>query len=268
MQGLNKIAGVQDPVPANFPEPPPIPESEPDIESQREHSLTSRPSRSSLPVNRQPSRRTLRGQSSQPSLRQQALQDQGYSASRQSRESVEADTDGDVEWGPHHPCFPHPNPHVPLDSPEYSATRIIRIQRDWLVAGDLYPALQNLYPEILIGYIDEEEFRYIIETLNSMLKESFNPWAASSWIDSALGVATGFLWDNTGVTVTKRKVRHLERWVDDWNRQAQDLGREARIIGPRRTAFLSLDIQIPDPLIDDPILLEAELQSPLSSSIS
>lgn len=136
------------------------------------------------------------------------------------------------------------------------ATRIIRVQRDWLVAGDLYPALQNLYPEILIGYVSEDEFRSIIETSNKMLKEAFDPWTTSSWLDAALGVATGFLWDNTGMTATKRKVAHLEKWLDGWNHEAQRQGKEVSLIGPRKTGFLSLDIQIPDPLIDEPIMID------------
>jgi len=145
------------------------------------------------------------------------------------------------------------------------ATRIIRVQRDWLVAGDLYPALQNLYPEILIGHMDEEEFRHVVETTNKMLEDGFNPWTVSSWMDSMLGVATGFLWDNIGVTATKRKVSQLERWIDEWNRNAQSQRRDIKLIGLRQTGFLSLDIQIPDPLIDEPIILAEDRRTPPSS---
>lgn len=260
MESLNKAAGVQEPVPSSFPEPPPIPQSEQDIESQNNHTVSRRPSRSSLPVNRKPSRRTLNGQPSQSSLRNRnsLVQEDGYTVSRQSQESAIGEAEDDIAWGPQHPCFPHPNPHVPLDSPEYTVTRIIRVQRDWLVAGDLYPAYQNLYPEILMGYISEDEFRSIIEMTNRLLREAFDPWAASNWVDAILGVVTGFLWDNTGLTSAKRKVGHVEEWVDRWNREAARQGKEARLVGPRQTGFLSLDVQIPDPFIDEPVLIDNE----------
>lgn len=262
MQSLNKAAGVQEPAPAPFPEPPPIPQSEHDIEAQTTHSIKSRPSRSSLPIDRRPSRRTLNGRPSNLSLSQRNGLASNYTASRHSREeSTDEDVEDDIVWGPQHPCFPHPNPHVPLDSTEYQLSRIIRVQRDWLVAGDLYPALQNLYPEILIGYVSEEEFRIIIETTNKMLKEAFDPWVKSNWVDAALGIATGFLWDNTGLTMAKRKMARLEKWMDEWNRDAQRQGKEVRLIEPRRTGFLSLDIQIPDPLIDEPFLVDEPLQA-------
>lgn len=261
MEGFNKLAGVQDasrlgaPTAAPFPEPPPIPQDG-DLESQTTHSITSRPSRASLPVNRQPSRRTLNDNSSHPSLRHQLsarrVNNGNYAASRQSRDTSPADSQEEEElaWGPQHPCFPHPNPHVPLNSSEHGATRIIRIQRDWLVAGDVYPALQNLYPEILADFITETEFRAIVETLNKMLEEAFTPWSASSWIDTGLSIMTGFLWDNMGLTASKRKVREMEKWIDQWNREAEREGFEARLIDLRRSGFLSLDIQIPDPHID------------------
>ncbi len=75
------------------------------------------------------------------------------SAISSSNSSIMGDpeTQGEVgeEWGPQHPCYPHLNPHVPVDSHEYVTTRIIRIRRDWLLEGDLAPTFSNLYPEIL-----------------------------------------------------------------------------------------------------------------------
>ncbi|KEQ84819.1 hypothetical protein M438DRAFT_241488, partial [Aureobasidium pullulans EXF-150] len=153
----------------------------------------------------------------------------------------------ELPWGPSHPCFPHLNPHVAIASPLYSSTRVIRVQRDWLVAGDLYPALQNLYPEILDQWLSESDFRTVVETLNPMLKQAFEPNTWGSWFDALMGVATGFLWDNFGWTGVKRGVRDMEKWVEGWNTEAEREGREVRLIDLRRTGFLSLDIQIPDP---------------------
>lgn len=259
MQPFNRIAGVEEVNStsiANHPPPPPIP----DLESNNgpTHSLHSRPSRASLPPNRKPSRRTLQEQSSRNSLRPPSLHpsllppspglpQQDYTASAHSHDTYHSE---DLPWGPSHPCFPHLNPHVALSSPDYAATRVIRVQRDWLVAGDLYPQLQNLYPEILDPYLSEPAFRNVIETVNPMLKRAFEPATWSAWVDALMGVATGFLWDDAGFSGTKRKVGRLEDWVDGWNREAEREGKEVRLIALRRTGFLSLDIQIPDPHVD------------------
>jgi hypothetical protein len=258
MQPFNKFAGVEEASNTQtHPPPPPIP----DLESQPPTSLHSRPSRASLPVNRKSSRRTLHEQSSRNSLRPpslhpsllppspgwQGIPNVDYTASAHSHDTQ---LDDELPWGPSHPCFPHLNTHVAMTSPVYATTRVIRIQRDWLVAGDLYPALQNLYPEILDMWMSESEFRTVIETLNPMLKHAFEPNTWASWFDALMGVATGFLWDNFGWTGVKRGVRDMERWVEGWNTEAEREGREVRLIDLRRTGFLSLDIQIPDPHVD------------------
>lgn len=158
----------------------------------------------------------------------------------------------DVPWGPQHPCFPHPNPHVPRESAEYQSTRIIRIQRDWLVAGDLYPAFANLYPEILVDEISEDEFRKLIERLNTMLEETFSPMRSRAMLDSVMGVLTGFLWDDAGLTGSKAGVKKIELFMDDWNAERRERGKMARLIPIRRTGFMCLDIQIPDPVVGKP----------------
>ncbi|EEH23277.2 hypothetical protein PABG_05488 [Paracoccidioides brasiliensis Pb03] len=50
---------------------------------------------------------------------------------------AEGDVADELAWGPSHPCFPHMNPHVPITSPEYQNTRIIRIRRDWMGLGEI-----------------------------------------------------------------------------------------------------------------------------------
>ncbi|ELR10074.1 hypothetical protein GMDG_04475 [Pseudogymnoascus destructans 20631-21] len=57
-------------------------------------------------------------------------------------------------------CFPHLNPYVPTDSVAYANTRIIRIPRDWMIAGDLAPTFSATYPELLgEAGLGEAEFR-------------------------------------------------------------------------------------------------------------
>ncbi|KAF2157356.1 hypothetical protein K461DRAFT_317466 [Myriangium duriaei CBS 260.36] len=164
--------------------------------------------------------------------------------------SDDEDDAADIAWGPAHPCFPHPNPHVPRDSPECETTRIVRVQRDWLVAGDAYPAFANLYPEILADWIGEAEFRVLVGGINDRLKEAFKPDGARAVVDALLGVATGFLWDDAGWSGAKRGVKELERYMEQWNEERKKEGNPVRLIPLRRTGFMNLDIQIPDPGID------------------
>lgn len=258
MEGFAKLAGVQDAshltsstadtIPNNYPPPPPIPEDR-DPEATTQHSLTPRPSRASLPLDRRPSHRTGEDEAQDLSI---ALNGNPYTTTRNSTPAVDPNEPSEIPWGPQHPCFPHPNPHVPLNSVAYQRTRVIRIPRDWLAAGDLYPALQNVYPEILAPALPEAEFREVIERLNGMLKEAFGPWGWRSWVDGVMGVLTGWLWEDAGLTGVKAKVRGMERLVEEWNRERERRGVQVRLIDLRRTGFLNLDIQIEDPEIDGP----------------
>ncbi|KAH7272739.1 Golgin subfamily A member 7/ERF4 family-domain-containing protein [Fusarium solani] len=169
-------------------------------------------------------------------------------------EEVEPDAAG--EWGPQHPCYPHLNPHVPIDSPEYVNTRIIRIRRDWLIQGDLAPTFSNLYPEILDpAGLSEQEFRRIIEKLNGELIPAFNPYGVRNILDSLLGLVTGWIWDDLGLTGIKSRLNGLEKWIEQWNLDMEKaMGSEDGAMAPklmplRQTGYMTLDIQIPDPEI-------------------
>ncbi|KAL2189014.1 hypothetical protein L209DRAFT_778732 [Thermothelomyces heterothallicus CBS 203.75] len=171
------------------------------------------------------------------------------------------------EWGPQHPCYPHLNPHVPIDSPEYANTRIIRVRRDWLLEGDLAPTFSNLYPDILDpAGVSEQEFRRVIDKLNTELIQIFNPYSWRNILDNALGLATGWLWDDLGFTSAKMRLRKLEQWIEQWNSEMEKtVGSEEGVIPPkivplRKTGYMTLDIQIPDP--------ELAPASPTSASAS
>lgn len=155
-------------------------------------------------------------------------------------------------WGPRHPCFPHLNPHVPLNSPLYTTTRIIRIPRDWLIAGDLAPTFSLLYPSILSDSgLTETAFRALIAHLNAELQHIYSPWNWRNWIDATLGLVTGWVWDDLGLTGVKRRCENLERWIDRWNATLKEQGGVARVIGLKRTGYLCLDIQILRPWIGE-----------------
>ncbi|KAH6654255.1 Golgin subfamily A member 7/ERF4 family-domain-containing protein [Truncatella angustata] len=175
---------------------------------------------------------------------------EGLSAISSSNSSIMGDPDqqdlGD-EWGPQHPCYPHLNPHVPINSAEYTGTRIIRVRRDWLVEGDLAPTFSNLYPEILDpAGVSEQEFRRIIEKLNGELVPIFNPYNWRNMVDGVLGLLTGWIWDDLGLTNTKSRLKSLESWIDKWNIEMEKtLGAEDSIIAPRiislrRTGYMNV----------------------------
>lgn len=159
------------------------------------------------------------------------------------------------EWGPQHPCYPHLNPHVPLNSPEYASTRIIRIRRDWLVQGDLAPTFSNLYPEILDpAGVSEQEFRRVIEKLNGELIPIFNPYNWRNVLDGLLGLLTGWIWDDLGLTYAKTRLNSLEAWIDKWNVEMEKaVGSDEGIIAPkivslRRTGYMNVSVQ-PLPIV-------------------
>ncbi|KAJ4333287.1 hypothetical protein N0V95_009459 [Ascochyta clinopodiicola] len=168
------------------------------------------------------------------------------SRSGSQRTNGDGDDASEFPWGPTHPCFPHPNPHVPLDSELYETTRIIRIKRDWMVKGDLAPTFANLYPEILDPLVTEDDFRDLVKHINDSLLAAFDPFTFRAWLDAVMGVATFWLWEDVGLTGVKSQLKELESWIDRWNR---DVGEKeaVKIIPLRRTGYLTLDIQIPDP---------------------
>jgi hypothetical protein len=154
------------------------------------------------------------------------------------------DAASEFPWGPSHPCFPHPNPHVPLSSELYNNTRIIRIKRDWMMQGDLAPTFANLYPEILDPLITEDDFRILIKKVNDTLTDAFDPFTFRAWLDSFLGIATFWLWEDMGLTNVKRKLVDLERWLEDWNREVGE--KEAvKIVSLRRTGYLTVCSSLP-----------------------
>ncbi|KAF7591261.1 hypothetical protein BBP40_001822 [Aspergillus hancockii] len=184
---------------------------------------------------------------SQTSLRSQA-QIASIPSNTGQHPGGENDVAEELAWGPAHPCYPHSNPHVSVRSQEFHTTRIIRIRRDWMVRGDLAPTFSNLYPEILDPLLPEQEFRKIIATVNDKLIKAFDPFSLRNWVDGALALLTGWLWEDIGVTGVKSQLKQVEDWLETWNREvgAKD---GVYIWSLRRTAYMSLDIQIPDPKV-------------------
>ena len=108
-----------------------------------------------------------------------------------------------------------------------------------MVAGDLAPTFSNLYPEILDPMLPEQEFRTIVGKVNDELVKAFNPWSVRNWVDAALGLLTGYLWDDFGLSGIKRRLRSVEGWLDEWNSRVGSK-ESVRIVPLRRTGYLSV----------------------------
>lgn len=122
-----------------------------------------------------------------------------------------------------------------------------------MVAGDLAPTFSNTYPEILEPWVSEVDFRTLIKTVNERLEVAFAPYGWRAWMDAVLGVATGWIWEDLGFAGVKKGVKSVEDFIEEWNGQRritlekEEDGEVVRVIPLRRTAYLCLDIQIPDP---------------------
>ncbi|KAM3417316.1 hypothetical protein BST61_g5568 [Cercospora zeina] len=223
-------------------DPPPPPPKLTTTERNQHGNLPSQPlvppSSASRAASIHSSRRARRGETQQEDEEEDA------------GESDVEEEDDEFEWGPQHPCFPHPNAHCAPQSQEFEETRVVRVKRDYLISGDLYPQFANLYPEILDPLVTDDEFRDLILHVNAILLNAFSPYTVRAWADAILGVATGYFWDDLGFTCARAGERTLEGWIEMWNEARQKEGRQVKLIGPRTTGFMSLDFVIPDPGID------------------
>ena len=124
-----------------------------------------------------------------------------------------------------------------------------------MVVGDLAPTFSNTYPEILELWVSEADFRTLIKGVNERLVEAFDPLGWRAWMDVILGLATGWLYEDLGFSKVKRGCQDVESFIEKWNGERSrgvekdEEGELVRAIPLRRTGYLSLDIQIPDPRV-------------------
>ena len=83
----------------------------------------------------------------------------------------------------------------------------------------------------------------LIKHINDALVDAFDPFTFRACLDTVMGVATFWLWEDAGLTGVKKQLASLERWIEDWNR---DVGvKEAvRIIPLRRTGYLTVCVHM------------------------
>lgn len=236
-QAIAKAAGISDPSPDATADKP---SADPEL-GQRSRPTSSR---ASLPLSRRSSQHSSQGAYRLDTSDAPPVPDlpQEY---QQQQEGGEEEGEDEFAWGPSHPCYPHLNSHVPLDSPLYHSTRIIRVKRDWMITGDLAPTFANLYPEVLDPLVSEETFRQVVKKVNDELIAAFSPWGSRAWVDAVMGVATLWLWDDLGLTAVKAKLRALEKWLEAWNK-TEGAKEGVKIIPLRRTGYLTVSSSPPD----------------------
>lgn len=128
-----------------------------------------------------------------------------------------------------------------------------------MIEGDLAPTFSHTYPEVLDPWVSESDFRALIKSVNDGLIAAFSPFGWRAWLDTVLGIATGWLYEDLGFSAVKKRARDVESLIEEWNGQRREgLDKEfedlVRVIPLRRTGYLCLDIQIPDPhvgIVDD-----------------
>lgn len=115
-----------------------------------------------------------------------------------------------------------------------------------MLEGDLAPTFSNLYPEILDpAGVSEQDFRTVVEKINNELIPAFNPWAPRNLFDGVMGLLTGWIWDDLGLTGVKGRLRTVERYLEEWNQEMErrskgGMGSAPRIVSLRRTGYMNV----------------------------
>ena len=117
-----------------------------------------------------------------------------------------------------------------------------------MLEGDLAPTFANLYPEILDpAGVSEQDFRQLVEKVNNELIPAFNPWSFRNILDAMLGLVTGWIWDDLGFTAVKGRLRKVEDYLEEWNREMEGKvkdgstpGTAPRIVPLRRTGYMNV----------------------------
>ena len=157
-----------------------------------------------------------------------------------------------------------------------------------MLEGDLAPTFSNLYPEILDpAGLSEQDFRTLVEKVNAELIPAFNPWGWRNIFDGVMGLLTGWVWDDLGLTGIKSRLGKVERYLEDWNKEMEGKSKDGpgsapRIVSLRRTGYMNvsffiaqqmetftdllsqLDIQVPDPEIAYPATENERTETGLS----
>lgn len=116
-----------------------------------------------------------------------------------------------------------------------------------MIVGDLAPTFSNIYPEILEPWVSDADFRELIQNVNERLIKAFHPGGWRAWLDATLGLLTGWIWEDFGLSAVKLGLRDTEQWIEKWNGREGKMAVEsdvdsAKVVPLRRTAYLSVSL--------------------------
>ncbi|CAK9439785.1 uncharacterized protein LODBEIA_P38850 [Lodderomyces beijingensis] len=173
-----------------------------------------------------------------------------------------------------------PNHYKDQSSVSFKHTRVVRIPRCYdIQCSDLIPQFSIFYPgqepgaikseesnsvtatfdqhefgvtsEILQlrQRISEQDLLKLVTTINFKLQLAFNPFSVWTLCENICNVLTGGLFLSLTnfchlYTYSRRQVTKLEAFIRHQNEQFQKDGVDLVITSPRKTAYLSLDIQV------------------------
>lgn len=168
---------------------------------------------------------------------------------RMSRGTAEQELNEDA--GPGH----YLNPHAPLGSLRAQSTRIVRVPRDYLLYGDLAPAFSVAYPSLLHPYLPCASFHALVEEINRLLWEAYNPRNAWNLFDTVLALLTFWLSEHLYVPhhtkvspsrvtacLISQTLYSIEQLLERKNEEWKVAGNPLQVVSLRRTAFLNVSI--------------------------
>ncbi|KAK9479127.1 Golgin subfamily A member 7/ERF4 family-domain-containing protein [Lipomyces japonicus] len=165
------------------------------------------------------------------------------------------DQDGDPRW----PFTRHLNDaplflshsseqSLPQQAVTTTTSRIVRIHRDYVFASDSStPAFRLDFPGYPLSvFVSRSEFHDIMLEINDRLQEAFAPGSWPNFMDNVIGFLTCWISESVYMSFHQRKLMELEHFVHQVNESILAT-RGVKIISPRLTGYLSLDIQVPYP---------------------
>lgn len=161
----------------------------------------------------------------------------------------------------------HPAPSATPDgSTTPSATRIVRIPREFERFGDLVPQFSTAWPGTEPGalvpsnennqlssatplgiFLSPEELAPVVATINLFLREALSPYSVRNVVEALASAVTCWTLELVWEPYTKRRLGDMERYVEQVNEEWAAAGKRVRIVSPLRSGYLSLDVEIPVP---------------------
>ncbi|CCF57150.1 hypothetical protein KAFR_0C01570 [Kazachstania africana CBS 2517] len=173
-----------------------------------------------------------------------------------------------------------PNVYSPRYSDRYARTRIVRVPRRFEESLS-YPCFSTVLPGsepaaissnldkasfIPRGYYDgqffgyssvsplsshlsSEDFEEIVSHINLLSAKSYSVYTWYNFLDMFLGFLTLGIWTQFFSYACDASFLEVERYIEEVNNSMKFKQNDIRIISPKKSAYLSLDFELPKPHI-------------------